>query len=360
MKRGSVADVLVPPDRILAVARHIFVALGADEATARAVADALVDADLAGHSSHGVTRIPEYVGEVREQRIDPRAVPETSALAPGARLVDGAWGFGAVAMERAVTSGCELAAAQGIAAVAIVRANHIGRLGRWLESVVAHEQTGLLVASYADGPWEVAPFGGTTPTLTTNPIAFGFPRLGHAPIIADFATAAIAWGKLDLTRRRGQEAPPATIYDARGQPTRDVEAFMQGGAIRTFGKHKGSALSLMVELFACALTASSQRSGGRELAHGALLIVASPELVGESYRETAMRATEITARVTASTPEDNARPVLAPGEFEARARRERASAIPVPKAALDEILALADDLRVDAGGLDVAVRQGTQ
>jgi hydroxycarboxylate dehydrogenase B len=349
-------EVRVPPRALEQLSAAVFRSLGADEATSRTIAEALVDADLAGHPSHGVLRIPEYVEAVREGRVQPSAVPAVTACAPAVRLVDGAWGFGAVAMEYAVRVACEAARGEGVAAVAIVRTNHIGRLGRWVERILEAGYVGLLLACESDGPYTVAPFGGTSATLTTNPIAFGFPRSGAPPVVGDFATGAVAWGKLDHWQRLGEPAPVDVIVDSEGEPTLDIGAFMEGGAIRAFGGHKGSALALMVELFASALTAASARGEERELAQSGFLLVLDPERFGGSYEAVAERVASVTARVASSRPEDPLRPVLLPGEVEARARSESRQGIPLPASLLSDLAALAAELGVDPALLRSADR----
>jgi LDH2 family malate/lactate/ureidoglycolate dehydrogenase len=95
----------------------------------------------------------------------------------------------------------------------------------------------------------VAPAGGSRPLLGTNPIAFGWPRPGGDPFVFDFATSASARGEIELRRREGKPTPPGWGVDAKGSPTTDADAIM-AGAMLPFGGHKGSALSLMVELIA--------------------------------------------------------------------------------------------------------------
>ena len=130
----------------------------------------------------------------------------------------------------------------------------------------------------------VVPHGAQRPLFGTNPIAFAAPRAGGEPIVFDLATSAIAHGDVQIAARQGQMLPEGMGVDSLGQPTRDPKAILNGGALLPFGGHKGSALSMMVELLSAALTGGnfsfefdwSNHPGAQTPWTGQLLIVIDP------------------------------------------------------------------------------------
>jgi LDH2 family malate/lactate/ureidoglycolate dehydrogenase len=320
--------------------------LGAPERHARLVADVLVGSDLAGHPSHGVRLLPAYADDVRAGRLDPTAEPRVGTTSAGGRIIDGGWGFGAPAMAAAVDAACAGAADLGLAASAVVRSNHVGRLGEWVERALRRDFAALVVATYSSGPYEVAPFGGTSASLSTNPIAFGFPRQDGPPMVGDFATAAIAWGKLALAQTLGREAPPEMLFDASGDPTQSIDAFMRGGAMRTFGGHKGFALAVLVELLASALSSAPERDETRELAQCAFVLALSPALFGTDWAQVAATGAHIGARIASARQSDEGCPILLPGEPEAAARTE--GVVRLSRADLSQLRRLARELGVES------------
>ena len=140
----------------------------------------------------------------------------------------------------------------------------------------------------------VVPHGADRPLFGTNPIAFAAPRADGEPIVFDLATSAIAHGDVQIAARKGERLPPGMGVDGLGQPTQDPKAILEGGALLPFGGHKGSALSMMVELLAAALTGGnfsfefdwSNHPGAKTPWTGQLLIVIDPsKAAGQSFAE---------------------------------------------------------------------------
>jgi uncharacterized oxidoreductase len=231
---------------------------GLDDAEARLVAASLVDANLRGHDSHGVMRIPYYLDQVAKQELVPGAPftlqRETAVLA----VADGGWGFGRTQAGRLLETLIPKAKAAGLAAGTLVCCGHIGRLGEYCELAAREGLVAQVMVNTHGVARRVAPPGGTAPRLGTNPIAFGIPN-GDAPLVLDFGTSATAEGKVRLKRIGGQPCPEGWLLDANGLPTCDP-ATLYGdppGTIRPFGgdqAYKGFGLGLMVEIFAGALS----------------------------------------------------------------------------------------------------------
>jgi len=226
--------------------RRIFMAAGAPTDIAEHVADHLVASNLAGHDSHGVLRIPQYVAEADRGDLVPGARAELVSEKGAIGIVDAGRGFGHSATALAMSWAAERALELGIAAAAVRRANHLGRLGEYAELAAARGVIGIATVGVV-GRGGVAPFGGRDRFLGTNPWAIGVPAAGE-PMIYDAATSALAEGKLRLARAKGVQVPAGAIVDSDGRPTTDPNDYYAGGALLPLGGllagHKGYGLAL--------------------------------------------------------------------------------------------------------------------
>lgn len=227
-------------------AAAILEAVGTPEDLAKVVAVSLVGANLAGHDSHGVLRLPSYVQGVREGRVQPAARAEVEPVAAACARIDGGRGWGQPAAHLAADTVMDLARANGVGLAVIRHCGHIGRLGEYVEKLARAGQMGFMTCNARPA---VAPYGGYTRLLGTNPVAWAPPRAkGKPPLVVDFATATIAEGKLRVADAAGSRVPAGAVVDREGRPSEDPSAFYDGGALLTFGGHKGYGLSVMAEL----------------------------------------------------------------------------------------------------------------
>jgi LDH2 family malate/lactate/ureidoglycolate dehydrogenase len=318
----------------------ILLAAGAPESHATIVAHSVVDSNLAGHDSHGVVRIPHVVKDVASGKLKPSASPRVTHERSSTATVDGGSTFGHVGCRLATDLAIRKARETAIAAIALTRANHTGRIGEWAEIGADAGMVTIVLGSRANSSrgtpgGTLAPFGGKTGALGTSPIAWSVPRRGGLPpILLDFATSVVAQGKLQIARAKGERVPFGWIIDSDGRPTTDVEAFFRGGAQLPFGGHKGYALSLMVSLMAIGLSAGD---GLDPAEHGSCLFVVCVDPAAFRPAEDFLDYVEATAaRIKAVPPAEGFDEVLLPGEPEARSRAARLrDGIPVP----DEIWA---------------------
>lgn len=323
-------------ERLRRLAEQIFVAAGASSANAERVADALVEANLAGHDSHGVQHIPGYVGAIRDGTIVPDATPEVLRDAAATALVSGNWTFGHVAAHAATEIAIAKAKVSGVAAVGLVRLNHIGRLGEYAEMAARAGVVAMVAAGgFAEERGQAVPYGGARPALGTNPIAMGFPGGERPAMVLDFATTAIAAGKIAIARTNGQALPANAIIDHAGQPSTDPNAYFEGGALLPFGGHKGYALSMAVEFLGRVLTGSeafaAEGHGGPYFARsGATIVAIDPAQFG-AIDQYCLRADAAIDRIKSVPPAPGFAEVLVPGEPEHRTRQARLiDGIPVP------------------------------
>ena len=163
------------PDRLEGTSRRLLMAAGATAQEAECVAGRLVESNLMGHHSHGVIRLPQYLAAIERGEIVPGADFEIVSETAASAVLDGHWGFGQVIATRAVGIAVEKARSTGVAAVTIRRANHIGRLGSYVEEVAGHGMSGMLFCNAHGAGVGVAPWGGRSARIATNPIAAAVP-----------------------------------------------------------------------------------------------------------------------------------------------------------------------------------------
>ncbi|WP_116652226.1 Ldh family oxidoreductase [Pelagibacterium sediminicola] len=233
-------------DEVQALAVRVLTANGLSEAHAQANATVMRDCQRDECHSHGLYRLIMCVKTLRAGKVVPDAVPEVFDHAPGVVRVDAKSGFSLLALEAGLPMFIEKAKASGTAALAINNCFHFSAL--WPEVERLAEEGLAALAMNPSHAW-VAPAGGNAPLFGTNPLAFAWPRAEGHPFVFDFATSAMARGDIELYRRAGKPLPENTGVDRQGSPTTDAAAVLDG-AMLPFGGHKGSALSLMIELLA--------------------------------------------------------------------------------------------------------------
>ncbi len=320
----------------------IVVALGTPADLAQAVSDSLVGANLAGHDSHGLLRLPWYARSVRSGRIIPTARPLVAAYHGATAEVDGAMGWGQPTARLAAETAIELARQHGVGAVVAKHCNHIGRVGDYVELIA---RAGLIGMALCNAGPAVAPFGGYQRLLGTNPFAWAAPAgAGREPLVLDFATSMVAEGKLRVARAKGEPLPPGLIVDTDGRPSEDPGAFYAGGALQTFGMHKGSGMSVMIELLARGLAGVDPLLPGTGGLNGTLMLALDiPAFAPAAQFEAA--AARLSEQITSAAPLAGFERVLLPGEREVLTRQARqAGGIPIPDSTWAEIMALAREL----------------
>jgi uncharacterized oxidoreductase len=230
--------------------RDIFQAIKVPSAGAAWMAQLLVRANLRGHDSHGVIRVPQYIDSWRKAEANPTAEPQVVQEGPATALVDGRLGFGQIVARRGMEVALEKAAGVGVSAVGIFNCNHIGRLADYTEMALERDMLAILTVNAGGAGQRMAPWGGRAPRLSTNPIAFACPTGNAAPISFDIATTVAAEGKVRVKRNRKEQMPPGWVLDAEGKPTTDPNALYGNppGTLLPAGGHKGYCLALMVEV----------------------------------------------------------------------------------------------------------------
>jgi hydroxycarboxylate dehydrogenase B len=302
---------------------------------ARRIATYLTTANLTGHDSHGVIRVPVYVRWKKTGNVIPNQTPEIVVDTPSLAVVDGKFGYGQTVTPFAVRTGIEKCKKAGLAAVALRNAGHIGRVGAYAEQALA---AGLISIHFVNvaGSVLVAPFGGTERRFSTAPFSVGVPT--DPPVVLDFATSRVAEGKVLVASNGGKPLPHDALIEPDGRLSADPHTLYGDyppvgprnpagglGAIRAFGEHKGSGLAFMCELLAGAFTGggcSGPVDARGRIANGMLSIFISPKHFG-TEGEFKKTAEDYVAWVKSCRPAESGGEVLAPGEPEARLRAER-------------------------------------
>src|SRR5947208_14125261 len=217
----------IAADRLEEIGRALFVAAGTPEAEAALVMRHIVGANLVGHDSHGVIQIPTYIDRIKAGHIVPGAPWVIVKESPTTTVVDGHWGFGYVANERAMKLTIAKAQTSSVAAATVFRQGHIGRLSSYTQMAAEAGMIGLITADSGRSPKTVAPFGGREARLGTNPISIAVPSDLEAPLYLDMATSAAAAGKVSLALARGEAVPQGWIIDSEGRETTDPRALKQ-------------------------------------------------------------------------------------------------------------------------------------
>lgn len=268
---------------------------GLGKSQCEAVTKVVIQAQQDACHSHGLYRLLGCVHSVMSGRVNRLASPRITDAAPSIVKVDADHGFSSLAYERGIELTLDKARRQGVATLVINNCYHFSAL--WPEVEPLARRGFVALALTPSHSW-VAPAGGSLPVFGTNPIAFAWPRLGGDPFVFDFATSATARGEIELHRRAGTEIGPGLAIDPDGRPTTNpVDALK--GAMLTFGGHKGSALSAMVELLGGALIGdmlsleSKAFDGGDGTAplHGELIVVFDPAVfLGPALEDNLKRA----------------------------------------------------------------------
>ncbi len=325
---------------------------------AEAVARGLVEADLYGHTTHGLALLSDYIDEIVAGTMTIDGRPEViadagAAVTWDARRLPGVWTT-MLAVEEAVAR----AGKYGVGAVAIRRSHHIACLAAYLE---APARAGNLVLVFSSDPSSahVAPFGGLVPVLTPDPVAAGIPAEPD-PIILDVSMSITTAGMVGKTRAADGRLKGKWLLDAAGTPTDDPLALQAGGSILPIGGldhgHKGFALGLLVEALTQGLSGYGRADGPRDWGAAVLVLAFAPSRlsgVDGFTRQTGWLA-EACRR---STPANAQSPVRLPGELAiARKREAERTGLRLDPAIVASLTALAQRFDLPLPGVAMEAR----
>ncbi len=347
--------------KLVRAAKAIFEAATSAPLEAGKIASRLVDANLAGHDSHGVIRIPQYVSSVQNGTLKPNQTAEVVSDAGAVTVLDGHFGYGQIVGEQAIDAAIDKARSQGIGMATLRNSGHLGRIGDWALRAADAGMVSLNFVNAVGHQLIVVPHGGAEGRGSTNPIAIGVPSEGEEAVILDFATSAVAEGKVRVARNKSTALSPDCLLDADGEPTTDPRDLYTNprGALLPFGAaitgHKGGGLWLMADLLAGALSAggcSRPPDTPPRLCSNMLSIAIDPAAFADQPAFVA-EVKRYAGFVRSAKPRDPKAPVMLPGEPERKARAERlADGINVDPETWAQIVTAGGSVGIEASLLD--------
>ena len=345
---------LIDHKKLQKIVRIIVAKAGSDPDEARAVADGLVGANLAGHDSHGVVLLQSYMESVGETGLHPNQHAKIVVDNGSSIVVDGQRGYGQVIACETMKFGIERAQEYGVALVALRNSHHIGRVGQWAEQASAAGMISIHFVNGIERPSIVAPFRGSEPRFSTNPFVCALPATNGEPVILDMATSGVAHGKIRVARNKGEEVAPGLLIDAQGRPTTDPNVLFDEaarGSLLPMGLHKGYGLAVICELMAGALTGGGVHHDGMSITstiiNNMLAIIIDPAQVADvdAFRSHVDAFVQWAKSSPAADPDA---PVLVPGDPERLMRAERrAAGIPLDTNTWQQILAAAEHVGLE-------------
>jgi len=343
--------IVVRAERLRAFAARLFAGLGVPEPDAETVAEVLVEADLRGVESHGTTRVAGYVSMIRLGLLNPTPKVQLLRETPSIAMLDGDNGFGMVVAKRAMGIAMAKAAETGIACATARNLTHTGMVGFY---PMMAARAGLVGLAVNNGPAIVPPFGGTTPTFATNPIAVAVPAGGEQPIVLDMATTMAAGGKLRLAAKKGMPVPPTWALDRRGAPTTDPHEALLHGFLQWAGGYKGFGIATVVEVLGGVLSGGLYGTdvppmkvfGKDPLVSSACYLAINPAHF-MPLDEFKSRVDRLVRQIKASARAAGVDEIFVAGEPEFRRYAERSRhGIPLSDVVYQELRALADEARL--------------
>jgi len=316
----------ITSDQLRTLTSKIFAAAGCNQTEADCVARHLVDANLAGHDSHGVIRVPTYVQWLSEGAVVANRAAQIIFENDAIAIVDGQFGLGQAICEQAVQIGIEKSVKHGVSVVALRNTGHVGRVGDWPLIAAKANKLSLHFVNTTGKGMLVAPFGGIDRRLSANPIAAGVPVAGGEPIVLDISACTIAEGKIRVALNQGVTVPNGCLIDSEGNPTNEPEVFYADppGAILPFGAHKGHGLGVIVEMLAGALSGSgcTNPANASRLVNGMLSIFLDPTVFAETadFQREVSRFIAFVKSARTVSPDGQ---ILMPGEIEVQNRAQR-------------------------------------
>jgi LDH2 family malate/lactate/ureidoglycolate dehydrogenase len=312
----------VPPAALRDFTAGLLGTLDVPRDDAALVADSLVQADLWGHGSHGVLRLPWYVARLRSgamtARTDPAVLSDTGPLL----LLDGRDGIGQVLADTARRLAVERARTHGVGVVGVRNSNHFGTAMYWTRRAARDGCVAILTTNASPA---MAPWGGREKVLGTNPWSIAAPAADGRVVAVDIANTAVARGKIHLAKNRGEAIPETWAMAPDGSPTTDPAEGVLGVLLPMAG-HKGYAITFLMDVLSGALTGSSVGASvhgpyepERRSGCGHLFLAIDPAAFGDpdGYTE---RVEQLIAEVKDVPLAPGVDEVFYPGEVEDRAQ----------------------------------------
>ncbi|MEU4602324.1 Ldh family oxidoreductase [Kribbella sp. NPDC023972] len=338
------------PEALLSFTEAVLRAEGVPEPDAHLLADTLVTAELWGHASHGMLRLPWYVARLRSgamtrvTRVE--RIRDTGALV----VLDGGNGIGQVITDQAISLGVERAREYGVSAIGVRNSGHFGTAAYFTRKAAGQGCVAFLCTNASPA---MAPWGGRQKSIGTNPWSIAAPAGRHGTVVMDLANTAVARGKVYLAAERGTEIPAGWAADADGNPTTDPRKAIEGLILPMAGP-KGYVISFMFDVLAGVLTGSAfgtdvagpyQPDAVSGAGHLLLTIDVAAITDPASYAERVEALVDATRSAETAPWADR---ILVPGELEDRTLAEHsATGVTLTATTWTSLVTLAAETEVD-------------
>jgi LDH2 family malate/lactate/ureidoglycolate dehydrogenase len=335
-------------------------AWGMAEAAVAVTAEIMIETDLAGIESHGVSMLAIYDGMRRTGKLNLKAAPRVVRQSATTALIDAEAGLGHPAAAMAMDLAIDKALAHDVAVVSVVNSHHFGAAGCYAARAARRGVIGLVASSTRFV--SLVPTRAAEPVLGTNPLAFAAPAGRNPPVLLDIATTVVAINKIKVYGLKGEPIPEGWVIDGQGRPITDAAAALRqvqedpeggvnpiGGDGQVMGGHKGYGLSLLAHILGGTLAGSSfspirnrtQQPGDPDnIGHCFLALNPAAFRPAEEF---AADLDQVIDTLHAARPTDPARPVLVAGDPERLQREDRlAHGIPLHPALRDQLRRVAE------------------
>ena len=251
------------------------------------VANALINAEMVGAPSHGLSRLKMYCDRIKKKIINPNPKIKIKRISNSISHIDANNSIGFVAADIGIKEAIKKAKKTGISIVGIKNSGHYGLSGYYAEQAV---KKNLIVLSFTNAPPAIAPYGAKKSLFGTNPICFGTPTSSKVPFILDASVSLINRGKIRLAALKGKKIPKNVALDKFGKATTNAKKALEGVQL-PIAEYKGSGLAWMVDILTGVFTGSNHGgkvkdpfddfTGPQNIGH--LFIVMKPNLFVNNY-----------------------------------------------------------------------------
>ncbi|MBO6782607.1 MAG: Ldh family oxidoreductase [Alphaproteobacteria bacterium] len=339
-------------DQIEEFMARCFAACGMPDGDAATVASLMAEADMLGKDSHGIFRLPGYIGRLKAGGFNPTPNIRIERDMAATALVDGDNGMGHLVVKTAADAAIEKAKTAGVGWVGLHHSNHAGAASVYSNMAMAHDMIGLYVAVGSAN--HLPPWGGTDMMLSTNPIAVSVPGDEEDAIILDMATTVTSYGKVKVYAQRGIEMPEGWMINRDGTPLTDASK-SDTGFLLPIGGPKGYGLALIFGILAGTLNGATFGTNVVDMNADATSVTNTGQFYLainiSAFMDPAAFKTEVDAvirQMRSSATMEGVDRVRLPGESSHAAYRERKTdGVPLPDPLLENLAKVADDLGVD-------------
>ena len=331
--------------------REVLMSTGMNEENAQRTAEFIIEADMRGIHSHGLTRLKTYYQRCKQGLIDPKASPEIVSEAPALILVDGRNAIGMVSADYAMRECIKRARTQGTCFAAVRGGNHFGCASNYANQA---QKEGMIGLACANGPVAIPAIGGKEPVLGTSPLAISIPAEKGASLELDMATSIVARGKIKLAEKEGRSIPSDWAVDQNGNPTTDPKEVKY---LRPFGGYKGFGIGLIIEVLCSCLSGAKNAMtmgsmydfSGKKQDSGFFVGAVNTDSI-MPHNDFAKAVDELFGRIKNSEKADGVSEIFIPGEIEEKnAKKAMLEGVEVSECLFEELKEVAEESGVQLG-----------